>query len=93
MSRKTVLITGCSDGGLGAALAVAFHKANWRVLATARSPKKMVSLTTLRIEMLELDVQSDSSLKSCVELVGRLTDKKLDMLVNNAGGKSIRSQS
>ena len=85
MSRKTVLITGCSDGGLGAALAIAFHNTNnWRVLATSRNPKKMASLTALGIETLALDVQSDSSLKACVETVSKMA--QLDMLINNAGG-------
>ena len=86
MSRKTVLITGCSDGGLGAALAVAFHQNGWRVLATARNPKKMASLTAKGIETLPLDIQDETSLKSCVEQATKMTDSKLDMLINNAGG-------
>lgn len=87
VERKTVLITGCSDGGLGAALAVAFHKVNWRVVATARKLSKMTSLKELGIETLELDVQSDESLKACVQTITKMTDNKLDMLLNNAGGK------
>jgi 1-acylglycerone phosphate reductase len=85
MSKKTVLITGCSDGGLGAALCVAFHKANWRVLATARNIGKMSQLAALGIETLQLDVLSEESLRSCFETVTRLTNNKLDMIINNAG--------
>ena len=58
-SVRTVLITGCSDGGLGAALAIAFHKHRWyRVFATARNTEKMAHLQSLGIDTLELDVTS-----------------------------------
>lgn len=84
-SKRTVLITGCSDGGLGAALATAFHKAGLHVYATARNPSKMTQLASLGIETLTLDVQSDSSIAACVNKLSGL-----DILVNNAGaGYSI----
>ncbi|KIY02734.1 uncharacterized protein Z520_01199 [Fonsecaea multimorphosa CBS 102226] len=83
--KRTVLITGCSDGGLGAALALAFHKHGDRVFATARIPSKMSSLQAIGIETLPLDVLSEDSIRSCVEKVSSLTDGSLDMLVNNAG--------
>ncbi|KAF6230433.1 hypothetical protein HO133_004776 [Letharia lupina] len=79
-SKRTVLITGCSDGGLGAALAIAFHEAGLHVFATARNPSKMTQVASLGIETLTLDVQSDSSIADCVR---KLSD--LDILVNNAG--------
>ncbi|KAI4160252.1 MAG: hypothetical protein L6R39_000247 [Caloplaca ligustica] len=82
--KRTVLITGCSDGGLGAALAVAFHEAGLHVLATARNSAKMDQLTTLGIETLTLDVQSESSIAACV---GKLPG--LDILVNNAGAQYL----
>lgn len=85
MSKKTVLVTGCSDGGTGSALAIAFHNAGWRVFATARNLKKMSSVSDLGIETLTLDVQSKESLSSCVAAVAKLTDGTLDALVNNAG--------
>ena len=78
--KRTVLITGCSDGGLGAALAVAFHEAGLHVYATARNPSKMTQVASLGIETLTLDVQSDTSIAACVS---KLSD--LDILVNNAG--------
>ncbi len=79
-SKRTVLITGCSDGGLGAALAIAFHEAGLHVYATARNPSKMTELTSLGIETLTLDVLSDSSITACVNKLSNL-----DILVNNAG--------
>ena len=78
--KRTVLITGCSEGGIGAALAVAFHDAGLRVIATARNPSKMESLKSAGIETLPLDVQSEASIQQCV---GELSS--LDILVNNAG--------
>lgn len=78
--KRSVLITGCSDGGMGSALAVAFHSAGLHVYATARDLSKMRSLTALGIATLELDIQSSSSIEKCV---GRLTS--LDILINNAG--------
>ncbi|KAG9237400.1 hypothetical protein BJ875DRAFT_156366 [Amylocarpus encephaloides] len=78
--KRTVLITGCSDGGLGAALAIAFHNAGLHVYATARTPSKMSHISSLGIETLVLDVLSDTSIASCVAKL-----PSLDILVNNAG--------
>ena len=86
--KRTVLITGCSDDGLGSGLAVAFHNHGLRVLATARNPSKMISLRNLGIETLTLDVLSDSSIKACLTEVTALTAEtgSVDILINNAGG-------
>ena len=88
MSRKNILITGCSDGGLGASLARAFHAAGLRVIATARNASKMSSLSKLGIETLSLDVCSETSIAACVSEVTTLLSGKggLDYLLNNAGG-------
>jgi 1-acylglycerone phosphate reductase len=85
--QKTVLITGCSDGGLGAALAVAYHEAGYRVLVTARSPSKMTTLKALNIEALTLDVLSEDSISACVSEVTKLTGGTLNVLLNNAGAQ------
>ena len=79
-TKKSVLITGCSEGGMGAALAVAFHEAGLRVYATARDQSKMASLEHAAIETLTLDVLSAESIAACVAKV-----PSLDILVNNAG--------
>ncbi|KAK6063597.1 short chain dehydrogenase [Seiridium cupressi] len=76
---RSVLVTGCSDGGLGAALATAFHNAGLHVYATARDISKMKNLAASGIETLELDVTSSSSIASCVSKL-----PSLDILVNNA---------
>ncbi len=88
-SRKlTILITGCSPGGMGAALAIAFHSAGHHVYATARNPSKLSPLAAQGIETLALDVTSASSIASAVSSVSSsLPDGKgLNMLINNAAG-------
>ncbi|KAI1140855.1 NAD(P)-binding protein [Hypoxylon sp. FL0543] len=78
--KRSVLITGCSDGGIGAFLAIAFHKAGLHVYATVRNPAKAEGLASTGIEVLTLDISSESSIAACVEKV-----PSLDILVNNAG--------
>ncbi|KAI0854605.1 NAD(P)-binding protein [Xylaria cubensis] len=81
-NKRKVLITGCSDGGMGAALALAFQKAGFHVYATARDPAKMTQLKAKEgIETLTLDTLSQKSIAECVEKV----TGPLDILVNNAG--------
>lgn len=80
-SRRTVLITGCSDGGLGAALALSFHRTGLHVYATARDTSKMTNIKKAGIETLDLDVLSQTSINTCVSKLPHL-----DILVNNAGG-------
>ena len=87
MSGKTVLITGCSEGGFGFALAKAFQQAGCQVYATARDPSKVGDLSKeANIDILPLDVTSEASITSCVAEVSKKSDGKLDVLVNNAGG-------
>ena len=83
---KTVLITGCSDGSLGAALAKAFHSKGYYVFASARDMTKMGSLQGAGIQCLELDVLSQDSIYSCKAKIAEQTSGTLDILVNNAGG-------
>ena len=96
--QKTVLITGCSEGGIGAALAAEFARRGCRVFATARNLDKLEALTKEQhsagggtITPLQLDVTSDPSIAECVAAVDKaLTSaagetEGLDILVNNAG--------
>jgi 1-acylglycerone phosphate reductase len=83
---KNVLITGCSTGGLGFALAKAFRDQGFHVLATVRSVEKAGILAAEGdIEVLTLDVTSAESIASCLAQVRSATGDKLDILVNNAG--------
>ena len=86
--KLAILITGCSPGGMGAALAIAFHNAGHHVYATARNPSKLETLAAHGIETLALDVTLASSIASAVSSVSSsLPDGEgLNMLINNAAG-------
>lgn len=87
MPLKTVLITGCSEGGLGAALAKAFQEQGYHVFATLRNPAKAGSLAGEKgtnIDVLELDTTSEESINTSLETVEKRTGGRLDVLVNNA---------
>ncbi len=83
---QSVLITGCSAGGIGHSLALAFQKRGLMVFATARKLLSMTELGNLpNVHLLTLDVTSETSIASAVETVQAKTGGKLDFLVNNAG--------
>lgn len=84
--QNSVLITGCSAGGIGDALAQSFHRRGLRVFATARNLSKIQHLKEMGMDVVELDVTDAGSLKSAVEHVKTSTRGTLDILVNNAGG-------
>ncbi|KAH9892279.1 putative short-chain dehydrogenase/reductase [Xylariomycetidae sp. FL2044] len=84
--KKTALITGCSDGGIGAAVAKILRERDYYVFATLRNVAKAGSLRDLSdVEILELDVTSDTSNARCAARVRERTGGTLDVLVNNAG--------
>lgn len=84
--RKTVLITGCSTGGIGWAMAKAFQKQNFHVFATMRDVSNARELLELNgMEVLELDVTMPLSISRCRETVSKHTGGRLDILINNAG--------
>ncbi|KAJ5659212.1 hypothetical protein N7507_005663 [Penicillium longicatenatum] len=87
---KTVLITGCSDGGIGSALALEFQKNRFMVFATARTVSKMTELQRIpNIHLLQLDVTSSTDIQSTLETVTKTTGGKLDVLVNNSGQQVV----
>ena len=86
MAKKTILITGCSAGGIGESLAREFHHKGLRVFATARSLSKMTQLAEIGIETLTLDVTSKTSIAEANASVAAKTGGILDYLLNNSGG-------
>lgn len=76
---NTVLITGASSG-IGETTARLFAQEGFRVFGTSRRKRPDES----GIEMLELDVRSDDSVRHCVqEVLSRAG--RIDVLINNAG--------
>ncbi|EME89625.1 uncharacterized protein MYCFIDRAFT_63612 [Pseudocercospora fijiensis CIRAD86] len=85
-TRKTVLITGCSPGGIGHSLALEFHRKNFRVFATARKTSTITDLESQGIETLSLEATSSPSIQTLAsEISARTGGGKLDFLINNAG--------
>lgn len=88
---KTILVTGCSAGGVGAALAIALATKGHCVFATARNlskiPPALVNLPT--VTTLLLDVTCKTSIATVATAVADATkargDPGLDVLINNAG--------
>ena len=90
--KKSVLITGCSAGGIGASLCFTFQKHGWLVFATARNtakiPKDLTSLPN--VEVVQLDVVDPKSITAAVGAVQKLLAERnngsgLDMVINNSG--------
>lgn len=86
---KTVLITGTSKG-IGLETALVFGRAGYKVFATMRNPenaaafKQQIKEESLPISLHKMDVDSDESVKKCMETI--IQDNGLiDVLVNNAG--------
>ncbi|KAF5238784.1 hypothetical protein FANTH_10206 [Fusarium anthophilum] len=87
--KKTVLITGCSIGGLGNALAYEFLKVGYHVIATARDTKKIGPLANKSdVDIFQLDVTLPESISHCLSKIQAM-EIKLDILVNNAGCASF----
>lgn len=81
---KLAVVTGASSG-IGAATAIQLAQAGFEVLACARRADRLASVASQheRITAVELDVTSDASV---AELVARIGDRPLHLLVANAGG-------
>lgn len=84
--KKSVLITGCTDGGIGGALALTFQARGFHVFATVRNTLKMSLLAKLpNVTLLTLDVQDPAHVAAAVAVVQSQAGGKLDILINNSG--------
>lgn len=90
-STKSILVTGCSADGIGAAIALVVAKRGHHVFATARNtakiPEALSSLSNVTI--LSLDVGDPESIATAAKDVVD-SGRGLDVLVNNAGGGYVR---
>ncbi|VDB83168.1 unnamed protein product [Peniophora sp. CBMAI 1063] len=85
--KGSVLITGCTTGSIGHALALEFQVQGYYVIATSRKLETMQDLVQSNgIETVSLDVCSEDSIARAKKQIEVLTAGKLDYLVNNAGG-------
>lgn len=71
-------------------MARAFRDQGYHVFATLRNTAKAGSLAQLdNMDILELEVTSESSIKECAQEVEKRTGGTLDVLVNNAGADFV----
>lgn len=86
MPQQSVLITGCSDDGIGYGLALTFQQRGYLVFATTRDTKKMSKLEGLpNVVLLALDVTQTDQIAAAAKAVSEKTGGTLDYLINNAG--------
>lgn len=88
---QTYLVTG-ANRGLGLEFARQLAKRGDQIIGTAREPEKATELARLVHSVVALDLLDPTSVSS---LGGRLGDRPIDVLINNAGisssGKSIET--
>lgn len=97
LSDVTVLITGPSEGGIGAQTALSLATANPAlILLAGRSKDKVQPVineiarinSKIPVKFVTLDLADLSSVGKAAENVKAITNK-LDVLINNAGGKAL----
>jgi 1-acylglycerone phosphate reductase len=89
-NKPTVLITGCTKGGIGYSLAKEFAARDYHVYATTRRIATMGDLVDIpNVSALALDVTDRDSLLAAHAQVARETGGKLDILYHNAGYRSL----
>ncbi|KAK4183594.1 NADPH-dependent 1-acyldihydroxyacetone phosphate reductase [Podospora australis] len=83
--KGTVLITGCSDGGAGSAMAIEFQTRGYHVFATSRRLDTMSRVGSLpNVKLLQLDITKPGEIRAAVEAVRIETGGTLDYLVDCA---------
>jgi short-subunit dehydrogenase len=81
--KKIALITGASSG-IGKETAKLLIQNNFIVYGAARRTEKMLDLKDAGVRLLQMDVTDDDSMtKGILEIIN--TEKRIDVLVNNAG--------
>jgi NAD(P)-dependent dehydrogenase (short-subunit alcohol dehydrogenase family) len=82
MTRRAVLITGCSSG-IGLDAARTLQRRGWRVLATCRRPEDCARLCAEGLESFPLDLADEAGIATAVAQALERTGGRVDALVNN----------
>jgi len=87
-ATKIALITGCSRG-VGLGLVKEYVSRGYQVVATCRNPENATALKEFLTEVgqksaMPLDVSCKSSIEACCLAINK-ENKKIDLLINNAG--------
>ena len=85
--HRTIVITGCSSG-IGAALALEFHRRGHAVFATARRPETLAPLAAQGFRTLVIDVDDDASIAAAAAAIAS-EGGHVDILINNAGFSQV----
>ncbi|KAI1120192.1 NAD(P)-binding protein [Nemania abortiva] len=84
MSQRYALVTGCGKGGIGEALVTEYARSGLHAIATVLPSESSEHLVKAGITSFPLDVTSEESIVSLKTQLQKLTNGKLDILVNNA---------
>lgn len=82
MTRKTVLITGCSSG-IGEASARLLHRRGWQVFPACRNPEDCAKWEAEGFVSPRIDYEDPTSIEAGLAQVLQVTGGKLDALFNN----------
>lgn len=82
MTRKTILITGCSSG-IGYTSAKMLHARGWHVFASCRKEEDCERLRSEGLASPRIDYEDPASIQSGLDEVLKATNGRLDALFNN----------
>lgn len=82
MTKRSILITGCSSG-IGYDAAHALHHQGWQVIAACRQPKDVARLQGEGLTSILLDYEDEASVSRAVDETLEITGGRLDAVFNN----------
>jgi 1-acylglycerone phosphate reductase len=90
-ANDSVLITRCSDNGIGSALALSFVQRSYHVFAASRNPASRPKLNNLdHVTLVKLDMEDSEQIASAIHAVRKEAYGSLRYLINNAGQNQFK---